>query len=52
MLTETKISGITLDEFYELNTQVYQNCTNLWLSYAYCVAPGMVSFLIFGQPSR
>ncbi|KAK2758674.1 hypothetical protein FQN54_003364 [Arachnomyces sp. PD_36] len=29
----------SVDEFLDLNTQVWDNCTNLWLDYSYCVAP-------------
>ncbi|KAI5918691.1 hypothetical protein F4810DRAFT_704010 [Camillea tinctor] len=32
-------SGITHDEFLKLNTQIYSNCTNLWLDCSYCIAP-------------
>ncbi|KAM5478328.1 hypothetical protein McanCB56680_006450 [Microsporum canis] len=31
-------SGITVDEFLTLNTQVDERCSNLWIAYAYCVA--------------
>ncbi|KAI9147048.1 LysM domain-containing protein [Paramyrothecium foliicola] len=30
---------IRLDDFLELNPQIWSNCTNLWLGYSYCVAP-------------
>lgn len=31
--------GITFEKFRELNTQILEDCSNLWLGYAYCVAP-------------
>lgn len=31
--------GLTLDEFLSYNTQIQQDCSNLWLSYSVCVAP-------------
>lgn len=31
--------SITLDDFLDLNPQIWPNCTNLWLDYSYCVAP-------------
>lgn len=31
--------GITFTTIRELNTQINEGCTNLWLDYAYCVAP-------------
>ncbi|KAM0546635.1 hypothetical protein ACHAPJ_010773 [Fusarium lateritium] len=36
LLTE---SGITMKDFIVLNPQVWENCTNLWLDYYYCVKP-------------
>lgn len=38
--------GITLDEFYALNTQVDRECSNLWAGYEYCVA-GVLSTDLF-----
>ncbi|KAF8908651.1 hypothetical protein CPB84DRAFT_1767170 [Gymnopilus junonius] len=32
-------NSITLDDFIELNPEIDANCTNLWASYYYCVAP-------------
>ncbi|KAG6978016.1 LysM domain-containing protein [Fusarium oxysporum f. sp. conglutinans] len=32
-------AGITLTDFLLLNPQVWENCTNLWLDYYYCVKP-------------
>lgn len=32
-------NGITLVDFYFLNSGVNRDCTNLWLGYAYCVKP-------------
>lgn len=29
----------SVDEILDLNTQVWDNCTNLWIDYSYCVAP-------------
>ncbi|GJC90661.1 lysM domain-containing protein ARB_01155/01156 [Colletotrichum liriopes] len=34
--------SITLEDFLELNPQIWTNCTNLWLDYSYCVAPVLV----------
>ncbi|PLB44169.1 hypothetical protein P170DRAFT_416613 [Aspergillus steynii IBT 23096] len=31
--------GITVPDFQDLNTQIWDNCTNLWLDYDVCVAP-------------
>jgi LysM domain len=31
--------GITFATIRQLNTQINEGCTNLWLDYAYCVAP-------------
>ncbi|KAL1963092.1 hypothetical protein VTN77DRAFT_8738 [Rasamsonia byssochlamydoides] len=31
-------NGITFPQFQAMNPEIYSNCSNLWLGYAYCVA--------------
>ncbi|KAK4227288.1 hypothetical protein QBC38DRAFT_526936 [Podospora fimiseda] len=31
-------AGISLDQLYDLNPQILQDCTNLWHGYSYCIA--------------